>query len=282
MNFYLLENDPQTASILQNLIEADFNNTLVGTTADPQSAYEDLLQFRVDVMILAAQLGEMTGPDLINRLTKVHSHPHFIITGPVPTPPEKSAAYQAGVDFYLPTPLNVDEARHVIHLVTSQVHLTTQLNLIYELAASTNSPSRRPQATQRRQMDRVDSILRFLGIAAETGSEDIRKVIRLMVDQKITFAAVDFARDLHLTAHEKKIAYQRIRRALRVGITNLATMCTDYPENEILLEYANNLFEYQNVHIEIQRLHNQPVRHGQISIQHFFDGLLQESYHSPN
>lgn len=131
-------------------------------------------------------------------------------------------------------------------------------------------------------MDRVDAILRFLGIAAETGSEDIRKIIRLMVDQKATFAAIDFSRDLHLDDHAKKITYQRIRRALRMGIVNLATMFTDYPENEILLEYANNLFEYQNVHIEIQRLRNEKVRHGQISIQHFFDGLLQESYHSPN
>ncbi|MDN3537535.1 DNA-binding domain-containing protein [Limosilactobacillus fermentum] len=62
-----------------------------------------------------------------------------------------------------------------------------------------------------------------------------------------------------------------------MGITNLATMCIDYPENDILLEYANNLFEYQNIHVEIQRLHHQDVRRGQVSIQRFFDGLLQES-----
>lgn len=282
MNFYLLENDPQTRSILQTLIETDFNNTLVGATANSRQAYEDLLQFRVDVMILAANLPETTAAAMMARLAQVHIHPRFIVTGTPRSSTEKSAIYQAGADFCLPTPLNLDEARHVLRLLTRQVHLTTQLNLIYELAAEVNPGAQRPQAAQRRQMDRVDAILRFLGIAAETGSEDIRKIIRLMVDQKATFAAIDFSRDLHLDDHAKKITYQRIRRALRMGIVNLATMFTDYPENEILLEYANNLFEYQNVHIEIQRLRNEKVRHGQISIQHFFDGLLQESYHSPN
>lgn len=126
-------------------------------------------------------------------------------------------------------------------------------------------------------MDHVDTVLRFLGIASETGSEDIRKIIRVMIDQKASFSSIDFQRDFHADDHEKKIAYQRIRRALRVGITNLATMCIDYPENDILLEYANNLFEYQNIHVEIQRLHHQDVRRGQVSIQRFFDGLLQES-----
>lgn len=282
MNFYLLENHQQNQSMLRDLIEADFANNLVGLTADPEVAYGDLLQLRVDVMILPTTIAGETAVDLIHRLVQAHSQPHFIVTGPPQDPAAKSALYQAGADFLLPTPLNLDEVRRVLHLVAELGHLTNQVTMIYELAAHSHAPYQRPQSAQRHQMDRVNSILRFLGIAAETGSEDIRKVIRLMVDQKLNFATVDFARDLHLTDHEKKITYQRIRRALRMGIANLATMCTDYPENEILLEYANNLFEYQNVHVEIQRLHNEKVRRGQVSIQHFFDGLLQESYHSPN
>jgi two-component system response regulator YcbB len=63
-----------------------------------------------------------------------------------------------------------------------------------------------------------------------------------------------------------------------VGITNLAGMCNEYSENEILLEYANALFEYQNVYIEIQKMRHEDVPNGQISLQHFFDGLLQESH----
>ncbi|MDD6421404.1 MAG: DNA-binding domain-containing protein, partial [Lactobacillus delbrueckii] len=68
------------------------------------------------------------------------------------------------------------------------------------------------------------------------------------------------------------------RRTLHIGIVNLATMCIDYPDNEMLLDYANNLFEYQNIHVEMQHQNGKELERGQISLQHFFDGLLQESY----
>lgn len=276
MNFYLLQDDQATSALLRDLIENDFDNTLVGLTADPNRAYEKLLQLRVDIMILPYQPHGMDGVELIYRLQQVNNHPHFIMVGP-PTPAAKEAAYRAGCDFYLPHPLNHTEARHIIRQVATHVRLLNRVNRIYEISSSSIAPYNRPQAAQRRQMDHVDTVLRFLGIASETGSEDIRKIIRVMIDQKTSFSSIDFQRDFHADDHEKKIAYQRIRRALRVGITNLATMCIDYPENDILLEYANNLFEYQNIHVEIQRLHHQDVRRGQVSIQRFFDGLLQES-----
>jgi len=127
-------------------------------------------------------------------------------------------------------------------------------------------------------MDHVNEVLRFIGIASDTGSKDIRKIIRLMIDQNLSLNSINFERDFNITDHKKKVIYQRIRRELRVGVVNLAAMCMDYPENDILLEYANNLFDYQNIHIEIQRLKGKKIQRGQVSIQHFFDGLLQESF----
>ena len=98
-----------------------------------------------------------------------------------------------------------------------------------------------------------------------------------MVDQKRGFSDIDFASVLHFDANTKKIVFQRIRRALKVGLNNLANMFLDYPENEILMEYANNLFGYKNVHNEVLKLKGVQNNGGQISLQHFFDGLLQES-----
>lgn len=277
MNFYLLQDDQATSALLRGLIENDFDNTLVGLTADPNRAYEELLQLRVDIMILPYQPHGMDGVELIYRLQQVNNYPHFIMVGP-PTPAAKEAAYRAGCDFYLPHPLNHTEARHIIRQVATHVRLLNRVNRIYEISSSSIAPYNRPQAAQRRQMDHVDTVLRFLGIASETGSEDIRKIIRVMIDQKTSFSSIDFQRDFHADDHEKKIAYQRIRRALRVGITNLATMCIDYPDNEMLLDYANNLFEYQNIHVEMQHQNGKELERGQISLQHFFDGLLQEIY----
>lgn len=203
MNFYLLQDDQATSALLRDLIENDFDNTLVGLTADPNRAYEELLQLRVDIMILPYQPHGMDGVELIYRLQQVNNHPHFIMVGP-PTPAAKEAAYRAGCDFYLPHPLNHTEARHIIRQVATHVRLLNRVNRIYEISSSSIAPYNRPQAAQRRQMDHVDTVLRFLGIASETGSEDIRKIIRVMIDQKASFSSIDFQRDFHADDHEKK------------------------------------------------------------------------------
>ena len=42
MNFYLLSDDESSVSIVQNIIESDFSNSLVGVNFDVDSAYDDL------------------------------------------------------------------------------------------------------------------------------------------------------------------------------------------------------------------------------------------------
>ncbi|MBU7540290.1 response regulator [Levilactobacillus brevis] len=278
MNFYILDNHLENVSTLRELIENDFNNVLVGITDNPERAYNDLLQLRVDIMVLSYDLKGTTGVQLISKLKGAHSNPHFIMTSTNEDPMIKTESYQAGCDFFLDSPLNFEEAKHTIRYVATQAKLIGRLSTIYDLSSTSTSPYQLPQSKQRQQMDHVNEVLRFIGIASDTGSKDIRKIIRLMIDQNLSLNSINFERDFNITDHKKKVIYQRIRRELRVGVVNLAAMCMDYPENDILLEYANNLFDYQNIHIEIQRLKGKKIQRGQVSIQHFFDGLLQESF----
>lgn len=277
LNFYILDNDPHYIPILRDLIENDFDNTLVGYSSDANSAYTDLLQLRVDILFISFEQSLKNGIDFINRLDNARSHPRIIMTCLSPSPVTKSEAYNAGVDFFVEKPLNLTEVKHVARLITSLNKMTNKMRTINELSSSDATLLKQPQLSHRLQMDAVRSILRFLGILSEAKNEDITKIITVMVDQKITFSNINFERDLHLVGHDKNITFQRIRRSLRIGLTNLALMCIDYPENDILLEYANVLFEYKNVHNEILQLQNEQTNKSKISIQHFFDGLLHES-----
>lgn len=276
MNFYIADDDPDTIAILSDLIENDFNNSIVGVADNPQQAYDDLLRLRVDIMLVDYAMPIMTGLQLIEKLKIANSQPNFIMMSSVTDAKTRTAAYQAGVDFFLEKPINLAETKHVIRLVASHSLMKEKLNRIYELASS-NAPYHLPQTQHRQQVDQIKAILRFLGITAETGHQDIIRIVSLMVDQQLAFNDIDFATILHFDAHTKKIVFQRIRRALKVGLTNLANMFLDYPENEILMEYANNLYGYKNVHNEILKLKGQRTSGGQISLQHFFDGIIQEN-----
>lgn len=280
MNFYILDQDPACIPVLQDLIETDFDNSLVGYSSDTISAYTEILQLCVDILFISFEQQLKDGIDFISQLKSAHSNPRIIMTGSGSASIIKSRAYNSGVDLFIEKPLNLTEVRHLIRLISSASKMTKKMRIINDISSSDATPLKHPQLSHRLQMDAVNSILRFLGILSETKNEDIIKIITVMVDQKITFSKINFERDLHLDGHQKNIVFQRVRRVLRIGLTNLAIMCIDYPENEILLEYANALFEYKNIHNEIQRIENQNQEKIQISIQHFFDGLLNESMKS--
>lgn len=277
LNFYILDQDPACIPVLQDLIETDFDNSLVGYSSDTISAYTEILQLRVDILFISFEQQLKDGIDFIGQLKGVHSNPRIIMTNNGSASIIKSRAYNSGVDLFIEKPLNLTEVRHLIRLISSAAKMTKKMRIINDISSSDATPLKHPQLSHRLQMDAVNSILRFPGILSETKNEDIIKIITVMVDQKITFSNINFERDLHLGGHQKNIVFQRVRRVLRIGLTNLAIICIDYPENDILLEYANALFEYKNIHNEIQRIENQNQEKIQISIQHFFDGLLNES-----
>ena len=278
MNFYIFTEQDDENQELQNLIEQEFDNSLVGFSDNSKKAYDDLLQLRVDIMIINCPNNPNNGISLISKLSQAYIKPHFIFIGPSNSIATKNDAYKNNIDFYLETPISQIEFKHICRMVASQCRLIEKISDIYKISAGVATPFNQPQAYHHQQVDRVNSILRFLGISSENGYNDIQKIIHVMIDQNIPFSRIKFERDLSLDCHSKKTTFQRIRRTLKVGITNLATMCIEYPENEILLEYANCLFQYQNVYNEMQKLRDMETSHSQISIQHFFDGLLQESF----
>lgn len=223
-------------------------------------------------------LAPFDGLALLRRLKQANILPRVIMTANTPSESVITAAYQNGCDFFIHHQLNSEEIAHISKIISTTLQLLSNMRVISELSGSLNNPYGRQQTTHRQQIDHVTDTLRFLGIASEKGYDDIMKIIRLMVDKDMSFDQIDLEESFGISSREKKVIYQRIRRTLHIGIVNLATMCIDYPDNEMLLDYANNLFEYQNIHVEMQHQNSKELERGQISLQHFFDGLLQESY----
>lgn len=279
MNFYIVDPNKENRDNLRNLIEADYDSIVVGTAGESNRAYSEIIQLHIDILIINYNLDEKEkGLELINKLKNVGSRPRFLMICPKLSSQEMQNIYDSSVDLIIASPLNLVEARQMIRLISSYAMLLNRLNQIYEISSSSIAPYTRSQALHREQTDHIAQVLRFLGIAAEAGIDDIMKICNIMCDQNIEFSQINFERDLHITEHDKRIIFQRIRRSLKVGISNLANMCIDYPENDILFDYANNLFEYRNIHSEMRKLNGENAKPVQISLQHFFNGLLQESY----
>lgn len=278
MHFYITNKNTKNLQLISDALEQNFENIIVGRSTDAQRTFDDLHQLRVDVLVVDYDLAPFDGLALLRRLKQANILPRVIMTANTPSESLITAAYQNGCDFFIHHQLNSEEIAHISKIISTTLQLLSNMRVISELSGSLNNPYGRQQTTHHQQIDHVTDTLRFLGIASEKGYDDIMKIIRLMVDKDMSFDQIDLEESFGISSREKKVIYQRIRRTLHIGIVNLATMCIDYPDNEILLDYANNLFEYQNIHVEMQHQNGKELERRQISLQHFFDGLLQESY----
>lgn len=277
MNFYIVDDDNAATSLLKDIIENDFNNSVVGTTYNSEQAVEDVIRLSIDVMFVNPSLSQIDGIDLVKRIQQSNHHPHFIMVSQAFDPSMRTNSYQAGVDFCIEKPINVAEIKTIIRLIGENINMSNRMLQILDLVSGAANQNTVDINFKSKEKENIRSILRFLGITNGSGAQDITRIINVMVEQELAFEDVNFQEVFRCDDHGKKIILQRIRRDLKTGLNNLAHMCIDYPENDIILEYANNLFEYKNVHNEMLLINSKLPHGGQVSVKHFFNGLIQES-----
>lgn len=279
MNFYIVNNnDDNTTNLLKDIIENDFNNSIVGTTTDAQQAYDDSMRLSIDIMFVDLALSKMDGIKLVRRIQDSRHYPHFIMMATAIDPATRTRAYKSGIDFFLEKPLNIAEVKTVMKMAGQNIDMSKRLLQILDLVSGAATNSNTVSISYKeKQKENAKSILRFLGITAGNGGQEITSIINMMIERELDFEQINFEEVYNCDQREKKIIFQRVRRDIRAGLNNLAHMCIDYPENDIILEYANNLYEYKNIHNEIAYLQGQRQNGGQVSIKHFFNGLVQES-----
>lgn len=228
---------------------------------------------------------EISGIELVKTLKQFKPNLRFIMISQVRDSDLRAQAYEAGIEFFIEKPINLIEVKTVTEKVVQSIEMSQKLQNIQSLVgggdvsdrdATSEAPGEQPMSSQQSKKDQVLSILRYLGITSEAESSDIIAINQIMFDRGLNFKDIDFTAVYHIDEHEKKILFQRIRRAIKTGLTNLATICMDDMGDEIVVEYANSLYEYKNVRNEMLYLQGQRSSGGKTSLQHFFDGLMQE------
>lgn len=275
MNFYIIDDDPAIPLVLQQILEKEATNTVVGIAHTAQQALHDLLFMHVDIILIDLLLPDLSGINLVQQLKARNTQSRFIMISQVRDADLRVEAYQAGIEFFIDKPINVIEVKMVVEKVAQSIQMTRQLTDTQSLVDGHLPAQSLPVNPHQDEKDRILSILKILGISSEAGSADILSVCQLMLDQQLSFREIDFHQAYHITDHEKKIMFQRIRRAIKVGLTNFAHLCMDNMGDEIIVERANLLFEYKNVRNEMLYLEGSRQTGGKTSLQHFFDGLVQ-------
>lgn len=278
MNFYIIDDDLAVTMILQRIVEENMNNQVVGKSVSPKIALNELMLLNVDIVLVDLLMPELNGIALVEALCKAKPELKFIMISQVRDSELREDAYKAGIEFFIDKPINIIEVRTIVDRVKQSILMEQKLKKIQNLLGSSSNGYSNLNSNQFNETKKkVRSILGFLGITSEAGYADILNISQVMIEQNISFQSINFDQQFALDSHEKKIIFQRVRRAIKKGMVNLANLCQDDFDNELTIECANTLYGYKNIHKEILFLQRKSSTGGKVSLKQFFDGLVMQA-----
>lgn len=276
MKFYLVDDEQSILYVLQNIIEQNFDDEVIGMSSDPEKAINDIQLRDVDIVLVDLLKPEISGIDLIQAIKATKPNIRFIMISKVQDSDMRAKAYQAGIEFFINKPLNIIEVKSVIEKVEQNIKMSAQLSSISAMVNQFNGQLNPVKSQPHSSPDPAAVVLKALGMSSERGASDILQVVKMMKIHHQNYRNLNLTESLGISSHEKKIMEQRMRRAIKVGLVNLSNQLIDNPYDEQLSTHANNLFGYENVHAQMLHQQGKQLTGGRIAIQKFMDGLLDE------
>ena len=279
MKFYILDDIFASVKVLENIIETCDLGEVVGTSTDPERAIAEILACSPDIVLVDLLMPKKDGISVVNEIRAEDQDISFIMISQVADKNMISDAYKAGIEFFITKPNNRIEIENVIRNVIEKRRMAEVLKGIRTVIGGSEGggDAAAQQAQAPAQDDRVSRARRILGsigMLGESGTKDILRVLEMMQDKgwhydsKETLNAYAGSLD-----SDPKIVKQRIRRAVKKGLTNVASMGIEDYYGDAFSEYSRTLFNFDAVRSEMDLLRGRSAYGGSPSIDRFFEGL---------
>lgn len=273
VSFGIIDDDPACRRMLENIIEESHLGIVVINSAGGVDVIEDILVSNPQVVLIDLLMPNMDGITVITKLKKLGYSGTFIMISQVDNKSMVEEAYKNGIEFYIYKPINRVEVKTVIEKVKEKFKLYRSLDAIKEslyhldiLPSSSDLIKVEPNSIR----DVVQHILMDIGILGESGSNDIITAIEILVQRNYSINDFPPLKELYkmIAQHnnqmysekelnrELKAIEQRIRRAVLVSLTSLASIgLTDYTHPKFEY-YSSLLFDFQEVRLKMNELEN--------------------------
>jgi two-component system response regulator YcbB len=130
------------------------------------------------------------------------------------------------------------------------------------------------EETEKEYTVKLKRILQRLGIMTEKGSRDIITLVTYLVENKEEMEELTLHQLCKFFSDNPKSMEQRVRRTANVGMVNLANLGLEDYSNEIFVNYANSLYNFEQVRREMDFIRGKTDKHGNVKIKNFLNALV--------
>ena len=272
MRFYILDDLLASVKVLENIVESRNLGEVVGMSTDVDKAIPEILAKNPDIVLVDLLMPKKDGISVVKEIRKMNSGISFIMVSQVADKKMIQDAYEAGIEFFITKPNNRIEIEKVINNVIEKRQMAEVLKGIRNVMGDGSSPA--PAAPEENTVSKTRRVLGTLGMLGETGTKDIMAVMEMLIANGEKYTARmtldQYAESLNA---DSKIVKQRIRRAIKKGLTNVASLGVEDYYNDSFAEYANTLFNFEAVRSEMDLIRGKSQYGGSPSIDKFFEGL---------
>ena len=272
---YIVDDDIAVVKALENIIEDKDLGNVVGFNTDGLEAVEEIKNLIPDIVLVDFLMPKIEGVELVKKIREENLDIKFVMISQVDSKDMVGKAYKSGIEFFINKPINIIEIERVIKNVSRTLQMDRKLKSIESLFRKEKEVERQDNRIDRDELY-IKSILSRLGIMGEKGSEEILKICNYLIKSKSSIMDVKLKKICDIIFENPAAAEQRIRRAVKKGLSNMASLGIEDYLNETFTRYSNRLYDFQEVRAEMDYIRGKTKTPGRISVRKFIDGLMIE------
>lgn len=290
-SFYIIDDDKVIQKILKRIITEKHLGNIIGMSDNGRTAIEEIKILKPDIILVDLLMPEIDGIEVVLALKRMGCESAFIMISQVDSKKMVSRAYSEGVEFYINKPINVIEVGSVIKSVQEKCKMAKVIYTFESVMKSMSISSQSEPVKKEDEHDeqtKVKKVLAQLGVLGEAGCQDIIEVVLWLsrkglpqdynqpsykLFQAFNYLKEKYEKEQHMQINIGTIE-QRIRRAIKGALKNLANIGIEDYSDDIFINYSAALFDFREVRKEMDFERGKNSYGGTINVKKFIEGII--------
>lgn len=270
MRYYIVDDDINIVKILSNIIDENDLGDVTGHSHDGDTALKEILLYNPDIVLVDLLMPKLDGNTLVREIKKIKPDINFIMISQVSDQELITESYKSGIEFFISKPLNKIEVEKVVNKVAEKIRMERILNDIRKAVKGPNIQ----KTNNYDNIKKVKYVLSMLGMLGEKGTNDIINICVYLIENNKSYDEMTIDNMSCYFDESSKTVKQRIRRAMKEGLTNIANAGLEDYYGEIFQHYSSALYDFENVKAEMDHIRGKKIAGGKVNLNKFFEGLL--------